>query len=243
MTASTLPSNEKLRILLCEDDENLGMLLREYVQAKGFICDLFTDGDSGYKAYLKGRYDFCILDVMMPKKDGFTMAQEIRTVNQDIPIIFLTAKSLKEDILEGFKIGGDDYITKPFSMEELLFRIEAIMRRVNGKKGKDVIAYRLGMFTFDVPKQTLFVGDMSKKLTTKECDLLNLLCAHANEVLERNFALKTIWIDDNYFNARSMDVYITKLRKLLKDDPTIEIINIHGKGYKLIAPDIEAETK
>lgn len=238
---------EKLRILLCEDDENLGMLLREYVQAKGYLCDLYGDGEAGYKAYLKGRYDFCILDVMMPKKDGFTMAQEIRTLNADIPIIFLTAKSLKEDILEGFKIGGDDYITKPFSMEELLFRIEAILRRVKGKKGKDVVAYHMGRYSFDVQKQLLtFAGDnaeSSVKLTTKESDLLGLLCAHANEILERNFALKTIWIDDNYFNARSMDVYITKLRKHLKDDETIEIINIHGKGYKLIATDIEVETK
>lgn len=237
---------EKLRILLCEDDENLGMLLREYVQAKGYLCDLYGDGDAGYKAYLKGRYDFCILDVMMPKKDGFTMAQDIRALNADIPIIFLTAKSLKEDILEGFKIGGDDYITKPFSMEELLFRIEAILRRVKGKKGKDVVAYHLGEFVFDVQKQLLIhEGTDAKqvKLTTKESDLLGLLCAHANEILERNFALKTIWIDDNYFNARSMDVYITKLRKHLKDDPTIEIINIHGKGYKLIAQDIVVETK
>ena len=238
---------EKLRILLCEDDENLGMLLREYVQAKGYLCDLYGDGDAGYKAYLKGRYDFCILDVMMPKKDGFTMAQEIRTLNADIPIIFLTAKSLKEDILEGFKIGGDDYITKPFSMEELLFRIEAILRRVKGKKGKDVVAYHMSRYTFDVQKQLLTFrgdeGEKSIKLTTKESDLLGLLCAHANEILERNFALKTIWIDDNYCNARSMDVYITKLRKHLKDDPSIEIINIHGKGYKLIASDIEVETK
>jgi DNA-binding response OmpR family regulator len=180
---------------------------------------------------------------MMPKKDGFTMAQEIRALNSDIPIIFLTAKSLKEDILEGFKIGGDDYITKPFSMEELLFRIEAILRRVKGKKGKDVIAYKLGEFTFDTQKQVLSIGEKATKLTTKESDLLGLLCAHANDILERNFALKTIWIDDNYFNARSMDVYITKLRKHLKDDPSIEIINIHGKGYKLIAPDIESVTK
>ena len=181
---------DKLRILLCEDDENLGMLLREYVQAKGYICDLFGDGDAGYKAYLKGRYDFCILDVMMPKKDGFTMAQEIRSINSDIPIIFLTAKSLKEDILEGFKIGGDDYITKPFSMEELLFRIEAILRRVKGNKGKDVIAYKLGGFTFDVQKQSLtYLNGEPDKLTTKESDLLNLLCSHANDILERNFAL------------------------------------------------------
>ena len=235
---------DKLRILLCEDDENLGMLLREYVQAKGYLCDLFGDGDAGYKAYLKGRYDFCILDVMMPKKDGFTMAQEIRAINSDIPIIFLTAKSLKEDILEGFKIGGDDYITKPFSMEELLFRIEAILRRVKGNKGKDVIAYKIGGFTFDVPKQSLtYLNSTPDKLTTKESDLLSLLCSHANDILERNFALKTIWIDDNYFNARSMDVYITKLRKKLKEDENIEIINIHGKGYKLVAPDIEAITK
>lgn len=242
MATLTQPA-EKLRILLCEDDENLGMLLREYVQAKGFLCDLFGDGDSGYKAYLKGRYDFCILDVMMPKKDGFTMAQEIRALNSDIPIIFLTAKSLKEDILEGFKIGGDDYITKPFSMEELLFRIEAILRRVKGNKGKDIIAYRLGNFMFEVQKQVLTIGAKTTKLTTKECDLLNLLCSHANEILERNFALKTIWIDDNYFNARSMDVYITKLRKHLKDDPNVEIINIHGKGYKLISTDIEVITR
>ena len=238
---------EKFRILLCEDDENLGMLLREYVQAKGYLCDLFGDGEAGFKAYLKGRYDFCILDVMMPKKDGFALAQEIRTLNSDIPIIFLTAKSLKDDILEGFKIGGDDYITKPFSMDVLLLRIEAIMRRVKGKKGKDVVAYRMGRYTFDVQKQVLVFagdeGDVSTKLTTKECDLLTLLCTHANDVLERNFALKTIWIDDNYFNARSMDVYITKLRKHLKDDPSVEIINIHGKGYKLIATDIEAMTR
>lgn len=236
-------TNEKLRILLCEDDENLGMLLREYVQAKGFLCDLFGDGDAGFKAFLKGHYDFCILDVMMPKKDGFTMASEIRSMNQDVPIIFLTAKSLKEDILEGFKIGGDDYITKPFSMEELLLRIEAILRRVKGKKGKDIVAYHLGNLTFDVTKQQLVNGDEISKLTTKECDLLNLLCSHANDILERNYALKTIWIDDNYFNARSMDVYITKLRKHLKADPSIEIINIHGKGYKLIAEKIEVEMK
>ncbi|HIX45751.1 MAG TPA: response regulator transcription factor, partial [Candidatus Barnesiella excrementipullorum] len=172
-----------------------------------------------------------------PKKDGFTLAQEIRSVNSEIPIIFLTAKSLKEDILEGFKIGADDYITKPFSMEELVFRIEAILRRVKGKKGKDVTFYRIGQFTFDTQKQVLAIGDKTTKLTTKESELLSLLCAHVNEILERNFALKTIWIDDNYFNARSMDVYITKLRKHLKDDPSIEIINIHGKGYKLIAPE------
>lgn len=228
-----------MRILLCEDDENLGMLLREYLQAKGFNADLCNDGEAGYKAFLKGKYDLCVLDVMMPKKDGFALAQEIRTVNSEVPIIFLTAKSLKEDIVEGFKIGADDYITKPFSMDLLLLRIEAILRRVKGKKGKEVTMYKIGKYTFDTQKQTLTINGFSDKLTTKESELLSLLCAHSNEILERNYALKTIWIDDNYFNARSMDVYITKLRKKLSEDPRVEIINIHGKGYKLIVPDEE----
>ena len=230
---------ERLKILLCEDDENLGMLLREFLAAKGFSADLCSDGEKGYKAFLKGKYDLCVLDVMMPKKDGFTLASEIRNVNSEVPIIFLTAKTLKEDVLEGFQIGADDYITKPFSMEELVSRISAILRRVKGKKEKEVTMYQIGKFTFDTQKQTLTIGDVTKKLTTKESELLSLLCHHMNEILERNYALKHIWIDDNYFNARSMDVYITKLRKLLKDDPPIEIINIHGKGYKLIAPGAE----
>lgn len=233
--------DDRMHILLCEDDENLGMLLREYLQAKGFNADLYPDGESGYKAFLRGKYDICVLDVMMPKKDGFAVAQEIRAVNAEVPIIFLTAKQLKEDIFEGFKIGADDYITKPFSMEELVFRIEAILRRVKGKKGKEVTIYRIGKFTFDTQKQQLMIGDKITKLTTKESELLNLLCQHINEILERNYALKTIWIDDNYFNARSMDVYITKLRKHLKEDPSIEIINIHGKGYKLIDPDTPSQ--
>ncbi|MBD5261575.1 MAG: response regulator transcription factor [Bacteroides sp.] len=227
---------EKIKILLCEDDENLGMLLREFLQAKGFNADLFPDGEKGYKAFLKGKYDLCVLDVMMPKKDGFTMAQEIRNVNGEVPIIFLTAKNLKDDILEGFKLGADDYITKPFSMEELVVRIDAILRRVKGKKDREVTLFRIGKFTFDTQKQVLVSADSTQKLTTKESELLALLCSHVNDILERNYALKTIWVDDNYFNARSMDVYITKLRKLLKGDPSIEIINIHGKGYKLIAP-------
>ena len=228
--------NNKLNIFMCEDDENLGMLLREYLAAKGYDAELFSDGEVGLRGFMKGKFDICILDVMMPKKDGFTLAQEIRSINSEIPIIFLTAKTLKEDILEGFKIGADDYITKPFSMEELLLRIEAILRRVKGKKVKDVPFYKLGNFLFDTQKQTLSINDDVTKLTTKECELLSLLCSHGNEILERNYALKTIWVDDNYFNARSMDVYITKLRKLLKADPRIEIINVHGKGYKLITP-------
>lgn len=231
--------DDKLKILLCEDDENLGMLLREYLQAKGYMAELCPDGDAGYKAFLKTKFDICVLDVMMPKKDGFTLAQEIRQTNADMPIIFLTAKTLKEDILEGFKLGADDYITKPFSMEELVMRIEAILRRVKGKKTRENTIYHIGRFTFDTQKQLLSIGDKQTKLTTKENELLALLCAHANEILQRDYALKTIWIDDNYFNARSMDVYITKLRKHLKEDDQIEIINIHGRGYKLITPEEE----
>ena len=227
---------ETIKILLCEDDENMVMWLREYLQAKGYSTVLCPDGEQGFKEFTKNKYDIAVLDVMMPKKDGFTLAQDIRQANADLPIIFLTAKTLKEDILEGFKIGADDYITKPFSMEELVFRVEAILRRVRGKKTKESTLYHIGKFVFDTQKQLLTIGDQQTKLTTKENELLALLCSHANEILQRDFALKTIWIDDNYFNARSMDVYITKLRKHLKDDDQIEIINIHGKGYKLIVP-------
>ena len=230
---------ENLKILLCEDDENLGMLLREYLQAKGYEAVLCPDGEAGYREFQKTKFDICVLDVMMPKKDGFSLAQDIRQQNAELPIIFLTAKTLKEDILEGFKIGADDYITKPFSMEELVMRIEAILRRVKGKKTRENTIYHIGRFTFDTQKQLLSIGDKQTKLTTKENELLALLCAHANEILQRDYALKTIWIDDNYFNARSMDVYITKLRKHLKDDDQIEIINIHGRGYKVITPEEE----
>jgi len=230
---------EKLKVFMCEDDENLGMLLREYLEAKGFDADLFPDGEAGARAFPEKKYDFCLLDVMMPKKDGFALAQEIRAINSEIPIIFLTAKNLKEDILEGFKVGADDYLTKPFSMEELLLRIEAIMRRINGKKNKDIPFFNIGKYLFDTQKQILSDGKEVTKLTTKESDLLANLCINMNDVLGREFAVNTIWKphpDFYQFAARSMDVYITKLRKLLKDDPRIEIMNIHGKGYKLIAP-------
>ena len=230
---------DNLKILLCEDDENLGMLLREYLASKGYEAELCADGEAGFRAFLKSKFDICVLDVMMPKKDGYTLAKEIRQANADMPIIFLTARTQKDDILEGFKNGADDYITKPFSMEELVLRIEAILRRVRGKKSKESTLYHIGDFIFDTQKQLLAIGDKQTKLTTKENELLALLCAHANEILQRDYALKTIWIDDNYFNARSMDVYITKLRKHLKDDPKIEIINIHGKVYTLITPEDE----
>jgi two-component system, OmpR family, response regulator len=234
-------NDEKVKILLCEDDENLGMLLREYLQTKGYDADLQPDGEAGYKAFTRNKYDLCVLDVMMPKKDGFALAADIRAMNADVPIIFLTAKSMKEDILQGFKLGADDYLSKPFSMEELLYRIESILRRVRGKRAKDVVSYQIGKYVFDAQKQTLELSGEVKKLTTKESELLNLLAANANNILERNYALKTIWVDDNYFNARSMDVYITKLRKLLKDDNNVAIINIHGKGYKLIQPQIKED--
>ncbi len=234
-------TDEKVKILLCEDDENLGMLLREYLLTKGYDTDLQPDGEAGYKAFSKSKYDLCVFDVMMPKKDGFALAADVRALNAEVPIIFLTAKSMKEDILQGFKLGADDYLSKPFSMEELVYRVESILRRVKGKRAKDVVTYQIGSFSFDAQKQMLTYEGESKKLTTKESELLNLLAANANNILERNFALKTIWVDDNYFNARSMDVYITKLRKLLKDDQDVAIINIHGKGYKLITPQVKEE--
>ena len=227
---------EKTKILLCEDDESLGMLLREYLQAKGYSVTLAPDGEAGFQHFSNEKFDLCILDVMMPKKDGFTLAQDIRKINGIIPIVFLTAKSLKDDVLEGFRIGADDYITKPFSMEEMLLRIEAIMRRISGKRNKNGNEYQIGSMTFDVQKQTLTTSTSIVKLTTKECDLLSLLVQNANNILERDYALKTIWLECTTYNARSMDVYITKLRKIIKDDPDVEIINIHGKGYKLIIP-------
>lgn len=226
---------QKTKLLLAEDDENLGMLLKEYLIAKGYDANLYPDGEAAYKGFMREHFDICILDVMMPKKDGFTLAKDIRIVNAEIPIIFLTAKNMKDDVLEGFKLGADDYITKPFSMEELIMRIEAILRRTSQESAANQQpVFNLGRYIFDVRKQTLTEGDEVVKLTTKEADLLKLLCQNANKILERNYALKSIWIDDNYFNARSMDVYITKLRKHLKNEPGVEIINVHGKGYKLI---------
>ncbi|MBR4553182.1 MAG: response regulator transcription factor [Bacteroidaceae bacterium] len=231
--------NDKMSILLCEDDENLGMLLREYLQAKGYNTTLCTDGEAGYRTFTSTHYDICVLDVMMPKKDGFELARDIRLQSRDVPIIFLTARTMKEDIVEGFGIGADDYITKPFSMEELTLRIEAILRRVKGNRNEDKDLYKIGSFVFDTKKQILINGEDQSKLTTKESELLTLLCAKNGDVLPRDYALKSIWIDDNYFNARSMDVYITKLRKHLKADPSVEIINIHGKGYKLVTSEQE----
>ncbi len=226
---------KKIEILLAEDDENLGPLLKEYLIAKGYNTELFKNGEVALKGFKKNKYNLCILDIMMPKMDGFTLAKEIRMTNSKVPFIFLTAKTLKDDILEGFAIGADDYITKPFSMEELLFRIKAIVRRANIEtEVSNQEKYYIGDYLFDAKKQILSINDKQQKLTTKESELLKLLANNINSILERNFALKTIWEEDSYFNARSMDVYITKLRKYLKEDDKIQILNIHGKGYKLI---------
>jgi two-component system, OmpR family, response regulator len=223
------------RILLAEDDSNLGILLRNYLAAKNYETTLFITGRSALEAFSAGLFDLCILDIMMPEMDGLALAKAIRNIDKDIPIIFLTAKNLEENIIEGFKTGADDYITKPFSMEELLYRIEAIFRRTAGSAAvKNNGLYHIGEYLFDNKRQLLTFRDQQTGLTTKESELLELLCRHKNEILERNYALKNIWIDDNYFNARSMDVYITRLRKYLKKDPSVKILNIHGKGYRLI---------
>jgi two-component system OmpR family response regulator len=224
-----------VRILLAEDDINLGMLLKNYLNAKNYETTLSRTGTQALDDFSTATFNLCIFDIMMPEMDGLTLAKEIRLSNHEIPIIFLTAKNQQEDIIEGFISGADDYITKPFSMEELLYRIEAILRRsgsaaVSPKEGP----YSIGSFLFDPLKQMLSHKGKTIKLTTKESELLDLLYRHHNEILERNFALKTIWIDDNYFNARSMDVYISRLRKYLSKDASLKILNVHGKGYKLI---------
>ena len=225
--------NKSVKILLVEDDPNLGLLLKEYLIAKGHDCTLATDGQKGYDEFVKSDFEFLILDVMMPAKDGFTLAGEIRGIDKNVPIIFLTAKSLKEDTLKGFSVGADDYMTKPFSMEELLVRMQAILRRSGLSDEEQVGEYQIGKYYFNFNEQVLKYGDTQQKLTTKENDLLKLLCKNINGILERNNALKAVWGDDNYFNGRSMDVYIAKLRKYLKQDDNVEIVNVHGKGFKL----------
>jgi len=224
----------KAHILLAEDDDNLGLLLQEYLNAKGYKTDLFANGEAALKAFKNSSYDLCLLDVMMPLMDGFTLAKEIRIINEKVPVVFLTAKSLKNDVVEGFKIGADDYITKPFSMEELLFRVEAILRRTKGLIVQEKTSFTIGEYVFNADTQELVYKDKVIKLTTKESELLLLLCQNINQVLDRNFALKKIWFDESYYNARSMDVYITRLRKHLSEDPRIEIMNVHSKGFKLI---------
>lgn len=227
----------KKKILLAEDDPNLGIILREFLEVKDFEVTLCVNGDDAFNEFSKNNFDLCILDIMMPKKDGFTLAKEIRKENDFIPIIFLTAKSMQHDKIEGLKIGADDYITKPFSTEELFLRLNAIFKRTessgkllknNGNKSS------LGKYIFNYELRLLKLNKKEQKLTTKEAELLKILCLNKNEVMERSGALISIWKEDNYFTARSMDVYITKLRGYLKEDSNLEIVNIHGTGYKLI---------
>jgi DNA-binding response OmpR family regulator len=228
--------NEKTKVLLAEDDKNLGNILRTYLEAKGYATRLFINGQEASEAFSKEPFDFCVVDVMMPVKDGFSLAKDIRKLDTQIPILFLTAKSLEEDKLKGFQSGGDDYLTKPFSMEELIARMEAILRRslhtAASTNAKGV--FEIGGFIFDYNHQHLTIGGIEQKLTSKEAELLKLLCEHVNQVVDRSFALNRIWQNDSYFNARSMDVYVAKLRKYLKEDPTVELINVHGIGFKLV---------
>lgn len=229
---------ENLKILLVEDDNNLGQLLKEYLDVKKFPTTLCRDGESAWSLYQKEDFDFCIFDVMLPKLDGFSLAERIREQDQQIPILFLTAKSLKEDTIRGLKIGADDYMTKPFRMEELLLRMEAIMRRIKNPgpvEPEPSGPILVGKFNFHYHSRKLVQDDgLAHKLTSKEAELLKMLCLRKNQVLDRSKALKNIWGDDSYFNARSMDVYITKLRKYLKYDEQLQIINVHGQGFKLV---------
>ncbi len=226
----------KIKILLAEDDRNLGFILKSYLEAKNYDVTLCANGQEALQAYAKNRFDLCILDVMMPVMDGFTLSKQIRNDNKNIPILFLTAKSLPEDKIKGFELGGDDYLTKPPTMEELLLRLKAILRRsTHGNlPGEETTHHTIGAYSFDVSRQTLTFKGETQKLTSKETELLKLLCESMNQVLDRRIALHKIWNDDSYFNARSMDVYIAKLRKYLSKDPSVELINVHGTGFKLV---------
>lgn len=225
---------DKVKLLVVEDDPNLGSILSDYLKLKDYNPTLCVDGEAGLETFKNNTFDLCLLDIMMPKKDGITLAKEIRLIDKKIPIIFLTAKTLKEDTIEGFRAGADDYITKPFSMEELLLRIHAVLRRTQISDRQPKSVYTFSQCTFDADQQMLTIGNDSIRLTNKEAQLLRLLVQNKNEILDRSAALKMIWRDDSYFNARSMDVYIAKLRKYLKKDDGISIITLHGEGFKLI---------
>jgi two-component system response regulator VicR len=226
------------RVLLLEDDPNLGFILQEHLQLEGFEVTLCADGVEGLKAYRKGACILLLVDIMMPAMDGFTFARRVRSSDDLTPIIFLTARSLKEDKVEGFRLGCDDYVTKPFSMEELMLRIRAVLRRASpfAQDGADAgpDLFDLGMFVFDQGKRLLRAGDTVRKLTDRESELLRMLCLHKNRVLERDVALRAIWGNDSFFSGRSMDVFISRLRRYLAADPAVEILNIHGRGYKLV---------
>jgi len=223
-----------MKVLLAEDDQNLGMILNDYLTTKGYETILCRDGEEALSAFKRADdLSICVLDVMMPKMDGFTLAEEIRQRDSQIPIIFLTAKSMKEDTIAGLKLGADDYMTKPFSMEELLLRIQAIVRRTQPSE-PDRREYTFGKFTYDYEQRLLQHDDQELKLTSKESELLKLFAQHINQTVDRTKALKVVWGDDSYFNARSMDVYIAKLRKYLKPDENVQILTVHGQGFKLV---------
>jgi len=225
---------KECKILLAEDDVNLGKVLTTYLEAKNFSVSHATNGEVAYDMFCTDDFDICLIDVMMPIKDGFTLAKTIRKMDSKIPIIFLTAKNMQEDIIEGLSIGGDDYITKPFSMEVLLARIQALLRRTVNNETKDKLIFKIGDTTFDVNRQLLIKNEKVQPLTTREVELLHMLIQKKCDILERGYALKKIWGDDSFYNARTMDVYITKLRKYLKDEPNVKIINVHGVGFKLV---------
>ena len=229
--------SQTAKILLVEDDPNLSMVIKDYLEMLDYNTTLCKDGEEGLTEFNNGNYDLVILDIMMPKKDGFTVAEDIRKFDDHTPIIFLTAKSLKEDRIRGFQAGCDDYIAKPFSTEELSMRIKAIMKRCmraqNGGANNEQKIFGIGNYTFDYGNMLLTSDEVEKSLTRKEAALLKYLCIYENKLLTRETALKSVWGDDDYFIGRSMDVFITKLRKHLKDDPRISITNVHGAGFKL----------
>ena len=222
-------------ILLVEDEENFGSVLKNYLELSDYIVTLCTDGNKGLVSFKNNIYDLCIVDVMMPERDGYSLATEIKKINPSIPLIFLTAKKLKEDILKGYQIGADDYITKPFDTEVLLYKLKAILNRNgNAVQKEETLIYTFGSFSFNTEIRELKSKTTSKKLSPKESELLKLLCENINAVVSRDLALNRIWKDNNYFTTRSMDVFIAKLRKYLKEDNAIEIINVHGNGFRLL---------
>lgn len=226
--------NFKVKVLLVEDDQNLGFVIKDNLEIQGYEVELCEDGEVALKTFSNFAFDICVLDVMLPKKDGITSAREIRSINQNIPIIFLSAKSMKEDKIAGFKAGADDYVTKPFSIEELILRIEVFLKRSKGLAVNESSTYKLNNYLFDYKNLLLSSQTNNYPLTKKEADVLKLFSINKGNVLKREEILKAIWGDDDYFMGRSMDVFISKLRNYLKDDPSIEIQNIHGIGFKLV---------
>jgi DNA-binding response OmpR family regulator len=230
-----MEDKKKYKILLCEDDSNLGMVLKNYLELNDYEVTLERDGRLGLGAFQREKFDLCLLDVMMPNVDGFTLAEEIRDIDPDVPLFFLSAKTLKEDILHGYRLGADDYITKPFDSEVLMHKIKAIIKRnEEDNKVTDNLEFELGSYHFNPKLRELKLKEHTQVLSPKENDLLKMLAEHKNDLLTREKALKKIWGSDTYFNGRSMDVYIAKLRKYLKEDGSIEIVNIHGNGFRLV---------